>query len=202
MWLAAAFLLVSDAVSIPLARETLIVIMILLLAIVVAPIVAWHVLLRPSGLLLVFLSRFATIAPEHDPDAATHALKMRDGLLGCAALMTVAEVRTIGTALDQAEAARILDASSALAVVFGRLLIADTEMEARAEILRQRPPVDPREQPPASPNRRRQPATEHRVFTDPGIPRVRLVRGPLDERHASWIEQELLATVAAFPLER
>jgi hypothetical protein len=201
-WLAVAFVLVSGSVTVPLPDAAVVAVMACALAIMLVALFAWSRLSRPSGLLLIFLSRFRTLDSKHESDATTHALKVRQGLDACRPLVSAAELRSIGAALTRSEAARLLDAASAQAVVFGQILVAGSEMEVQAEILRQRPPTDPREQSPVPANRRDQLAPEHRVFTDPGIPLVNLVRGSLNEQHAAWIQQELLAIVAPFPVEQ
>jgi hypothetical protein len=193
-WIGVAFFLVVGSVL----TMTAVVVLVVLLAAILLALYGWRRLLRASELFLVFLSRFATAAPQHEVNAVTQALQIRRRLEGCQPLASAAELRSIHTSLTRADADRVMEVSAAQAVVFGSLLIAANEMEVTVEVLRRRPAADPRDRTPVPSSRRNNRATVHRTFTDPGIPLVHLVRGPLTDAYALWIEQELLASLANY----
>src|SRR5687768_11191681 len=53
------------------------------LAVILVALFGWNRLLRASNSLIIFLSRFGTVATEHNADARTHAVQIRRRLEGC-----------------------------------------------------------------------------------------------------------------------
>lgn len=176
-----------------------------LLLLILAGLLGWRRLTSGSELPVVLLAPFAPVTPGASEASLLHVEAMRARLVE-GPLGEHLELRRVPAPISRRDAGRLLDMTSATAVVFGRVKSIGTEATWEAELLARWPGDEPAdahiEQGPEGLviepyDRRVELPPRHELVIEPRAPVGRLIEERFQSDHVDRVEGTLLALSAA-----